>query len=139
MAPQPQAELEVGRDRVHAREPTEGRGRMRRVRGESACEERGLALADADAQRREPVTAAPPAQLVEERHDEPRAAHAERVAERDRAAVHVHALRVEPELADHREALRRERLVQLDEIDLADGDARSRRAACAQRAPARCP
>src|SRR4051794_34231478 len=44
------------------------------------------------------------------------------MAERDRAAVDVHALRVEPELADDHEALRRERLVQLDEIDVRDVD-----------------
>ena len=42
---------------------------------------------------------------------------------RDRAAVHVHLLVVEAELADDREALRRERLVQLDEVEVADGRA----------------
>src|SRR5438552_16475193 len=44
------------------------------------------------------------------------------MAERDRTAVHVHLLRVEAELADHEEALRRERLVQLHEVDLLERD-----------------
>ena len=89
-------------------------------------EQRGLALADADAQRREPVAAAAAAQLVRERDDEPGAAHAERVAERDRAAVDVHALLVEAEVAHDGEALRGEGLVQLDQVDVADLHARAR-------------
>ena len=42
--------------------------------------------------------------------------------ERDRAAVRVHMLGVirQPELARHREALRGERLVQFDHVDVAD-------------------
>src|SRR4051794_7127136 len=39
------------------------------------------------------------------------------MAERDRTAVHVDPLLVEAELADHGETLRRERLVELDEVD----------------------
>ena len=87
-------------------------------------EESRLALADADAEGRQAVTAAAAAELVQERHDEPRAAHPERVAERDRAAVHVHALRIEAELANDDEALRRERLIQLDQVDVAYPDPR---------------
>ena len=63
----------------------------------------------------------------------------ERVAERDRAAVDVDALRVEAELADDGDGLRRERLVELDEVDVADGHARRARAACAPPGPGRCP
>src|SRR6266540_4164990 len=59
---------------------------------------------------------------MEEGDDEPRPAHSEWMAERDRAAVHVHLLLVDPELADDGEALRRKRLVQLDEVDLVDAD-----------------
>ena len=97
-----------------------------RISARRALEERRLALADADAQRREAVAAAAAAQLVRERDDEPGAAHAERMAERDRAAVDVHALLVEPELAHDGEALRGERLVQLDEVELAGRDAGAR-------------
>src|SRR5262249_44904247 len=42
----------------------------------------------------------------------------ERVSQGDRAAVDVHAFRIEAELADYNEALRGERLVQLDEIEV---------------------
>ena len=49
------------------------------------------------------------------------------MAERDRAAVHVHLLVIEPELADDREALRRERLIQLDEIELRHVDPGARK------------
>src|SRR5919204_132087 len=62
--------------------------------------------------------------LPQPREDEPCAAHAERMPEGDRPAVHVHALLVEAELANDDEALRGECLVQLDEVDLTGGDAR---------------
>src|SRR5439155_24456972 len=76
-----------------------------------------------DAQRGQSVAATTTAQLVEECHDETGAAHAERMADRDRTAVHVHELRVEAELADDHEALRGECLVQLDEVDVGHVDA----------------
>src|SRR5262249_22210676 len=87
-----------------------------------ALEQRRLALADTDAQRGQPVPAAAPAQLVEHRHAEARPAHAQRMAQREGAAVQVHPLRVETQLADDGQALRRERLVQLDEVELARVD-----------------
>src|SRR5262245_9480725 len=40
------------------------------------------------------------------------------MAKRDRASVHVHALRVEAELADDLKALRREGFVQFDEVEV---------------------
>src|SRR5437899_1332676 len=86
--------------------------------GLPTLEEGGLALADSDAEGRQPVPAAAAAELVEQRDDQPRAAHPERVAERDGAAVHVHPARVEPELADHDQALRGKGLVQLDEVEV---------------------
>jgi hypothetical protein len=60
---------------------------------------------------------------VKQRDDEPRAAHPERVADRDRTAVDVDALLVDPELAHDRERLRGEGLVELDEVDVVDGHA----------------
>ena len=72
-----------------------------------------------------PYRPAAATELVEQRHDEPRTAHPERVADRDRAAVDVHALLVDPEVAHHRERLRGERLVQLDEVDVLDRDPRA--------------
>src|SRR2546421_6840430 len=89
-----------------------------------ALKEPGLPLADAHAEGRQAVTAVAASELVEERDHETGAAHPERMAERDRAAVHVHLLLVQAELADDDETLRRERLVQLHEIDLVDPEAR---------------
>ena len=70
--------------------------------------------AAAEAQRRQPVAALPPLQLVDERRHDPRAAGADRVAQRDRAAVDVDLLPVEPELAAVGQRLGGERLVDLD-------------------------
>ena len=56
---------------------------------------RGQALAHADAHRGQPVAAAAAAQLVGERAEQPGARAAERVAERDRAAVDVQLVVVE--------------------------------------------
>ena len=64
------------------------------------------------------------AQLVNEADHQPGAAHAERMAEGNGTAVHVDARGVEPELADHRQALRGERLVQLDQVEVGDGHPR---------------
>ena len=48
------------------------------------------------------------------------AGHAERVAERDAAAVHVELLPRDAEVLGRRDDLRRERLVDLDEVDVVD-------------------
>src|SRR5207253_8990495 len=89
-------------------------------------ENRRLALSDSDAKGREPVAPTPPPELVEQRDDEPRTAHPKGMAHRDRAPVYVHAPGVEPELANHLERLGRERLVQLDEVEIGDLELRSR-------------
>ena len=44
------------------------------------------------------------------------------MTEGDRAAVDVHALGIEPKLADHADGLRGEGFVQLEEIDVSDGE-----------------
>ena len=61
-------------------------------------------------------------QLLGRGQREARARHAERMAERDRAAVGVHLRRVvgKAELAEHGEALRGEGLVQFDHVEVAD-------------------
>jgi len=56
-------------------------------------------LADADAEGRDAVFAAAPAQLADQGAGEAGARAAERVAEGDRAAVDVEPLFVDPELA----------------------------------------
>src|SRR5262249_11436668 len=74
------------------------------------------ALAAADACGGDAPGLAALRELEQERVDEPGAGGAQRVAERDRAAVHVHPLAVEPQLLLDREELARERLVDLEEI-----------------------
>src|SRR5712691_7949734 len=96
-----------------------------RATARKTLEQRSLSLPDADTERGQPIAGAAPAQLVQQRYDKPRAAHAEWMAERDRTAVHVQLLLVEPELASDHEALRRERLVELHEIEVADTDTRA--------------
>ena len=71
-----------------------------------------------------PYRALPPLHLVEQRRRQLRAGAAERMAERDRAAVHVQPLRIDRQLLQAREHLRRERFVQLDEIDLIERQSR---------------
>src|SRR5581483_12432168 len=86
-------------------------------------DDRRDAHADADALRRQAVALAAAAQFVRDRRDEPRAGRAERVADGDRAAVDVDAVERDAELLARGQDLRRERLVELDAVDLVGGDA----------------
>ena len=70
------------------------------------------------ADRRAADAAAAPAQLVDERAEDPRAGRADRVAERDRAAVDVDLVLVDAEHPDRVDRDRRERLVDLPEVDV---------------------
>ena len=87
------------------------------------------------------VASATAVQLLGRGQGEARAGHAERMAERDRAAVGVHAGVVigEAELAHHRQALRGEGLVQFDHVDVIDVQDQAVQATFASRAPGRCP
>src|SRR5262249_51044366 len=79
------------------------------------------ALADADAHGGQRPLLLPVLQLQRRRAGDARARHAERVAERDRAAVRVDVLGIvrNPELAQGGERLAGECLVQLDHIEVA--------------------
>ena len=99
----------------------------------------GDALSAADAERGQPVAEAAGAQRVEQRDQDARAGRADRVAERDGAAVHVHALGVQLQLAQDGQALRGERLVQLEQVDAVGRAAPTSRAPCARPARARSP
>src|SRR3954451_1539887 len=83
----------------------------------------GEALADPDAEHGQAVAAAAAAQLVRERAEQAGARAAERVGDRDRAAVDVQLVVVQAELAHRGEHLRGECLVQLDEVEDVHGDA----------------
>ena len=63
----------------------------------------------------------------------------ERVPERDRAAVDVDPGRVEAELVDADERLRRERLVELDEVEVVDVEPGALERLAGRRDRARCP
>ena len=64
---------------------------------------------------------------------------AERVADRDRPAVDVHLRGIEAELVDAHERLRGEGLVELDQVEVLDADARHARAPGATRGSGRAP
>ena len=78
------------------------------------AEDCGLALTAAAAERRRTEAAAAAAQLVEEREHDAGARHADRVTERDGAAVDVHDVVGDAEVAAWRPRHRGERLVDLE-------------------------
>src|SRR3954454_8865108 len=88
----------------------------------SALQDDGEPLADADADRGDRHAAAPALELVRRVADDAAARAAERVADRDRAAVDVDLLGIEvaPQLQAG-EALRGEGLVELDDVDVGPG------------------
>src|SRR5262245_33067226 len=81
-----------------------------------ALEDHRDALAAADAGRRAAELLAAHLEFADQRQQQARAGGAERMAERDRAAVDVALVAVELELLLATEVLRRERLVDLDTI-----------------------
>src|SRR5262249_23251112 len=81
-------------------------------------------LSPADACRRDPVAPPAPTKLEEQREDEPRPRGAERMAQRDRAAVDVHLVAVELQRLLAREVLRGERLVDLEQVDVPEREPR---------------
>src|ERR1700731_475221 len=92
-----------------------------RRRGSAVDFERaGAALAAADAHRHDAPLRLAPAALLQDVACQPRAGHAEGVADRDRAAVDVVLLRVDAELVTRIQALAGERLVEFPQIDIGD-------------------
>ena len=77
--------------------------------------------------------------LAQDRGGQLGARAAQRMAQRDRAAVHVDALRIHAGFADHRQRLHGERLVQLDHVDVVQLQARLRQRLRDRRPPGRCP
>jgi Kef-type K+ transport system membrane component KefB len=84
----------------------------------------GDPLADSDAHGRRPPAAAAPAQLMQQRGDNPCSRAAERVADCDRAAVDVDQVGVELQLVGHGHRLGGKRLVDLDQREIAQLPAR---------------
>src|ERR1700694_2427035 len=73
-------------------------------------EDRRRTLAAADAHRDHAVSRSAPAHLAQQLHGQLRAGRTERMAECDRAAIHVHPLLIHPELTHHGQSLCAERL-----------------------------
>src|SRR5579863_7194755 len=84
------------------------------------------ALANADAHRRKRALAAALFQAMHCRQREPRTGHAERMTKRDGAAVRIDVLSVigDPKLPQARQSLRSEGLIELDEIEVSDPEAK---------------
>src|SRR5262245_16876212 len=106
--------------------------------GSLSLEDGRDALSEADAHRGEPEAALAASELMEEGGRQARAAAAERVPECHRAAVHVHLLLGDLELARTGEGLAGERLVDLHQVHLIDAQPRplERLLAGRHRAPA---
>src|SRR6185437_2569574 len=82
-------------------------------------EDRGDALAAADAHGFQAVLAVAAVQLAQQVGEDPSAGGADRVPEADARSVDVQAVALVPAPAlEHRQHLRRERLVELDEVDV---------------------
>src|SRR5687767_4666410 len=76
------------------------------------------ALTAADAGGGQAALQATAAELQREREQQPGAGHAERMSERDGAAVDVDPVAVQAELLLDRQVLRRKRLVDFNEVDI---------------------
>ena len=92
-------------------------------------------LADPDTHRRDAERGSAPAHLMRQRHHQPRARASQRMPKCDRAAVHVEPLFVDLEIGVAREHLRAERLVDFEQVDVADFQSRRAPALCASREP----
>src|SRR5690348_12636213 len=89
-------------------------------------EDGGHALAASDAHRLEQVAAVPAAKLAQAGGEHPGAGGADGMPERDAGSVDVELVRFVPAPAgQHGEDLDRESLVELDEVDVAESQARS--------------
>src|SRR5688500_19939058 len=108
---------------TRSRNATSCGSRLKSMSALQILEDRSRALSAADAHRDQTVARAAAAHLAEELHGELRAGRAERMAERDRPAVHVHLRLVETELAHDRKRLSGECLVELDQVDVGEREA----------------
>src|SRR5687768_8051977 len=88
-----------------------------------ALEDRGGAHAAADAHGHESVPDIAAPHLVEQCRRQLGAGTTQRVAEGDRATVDIQPLRIDRQLAQAREDLHGERLIELDQVDLIEGQA----------------
>ena len=82
------------------------------------CQRDGIAAAEA--QRRNASLRIAPSHFVKQRHENARAARADRMAQSDRAAIDVDFFRIQFELLHDGDRLDGKCLVQFDEIDIGE-------------------
>src|SRR4051794_38444383 len=87
-----------------------------------ALDDHGHALATAAAHRLQAELLVVELEAVDQRAGDAGAGHAEGVAHGDGAAVHVQLVLVDAEVAGGRDDLRGERLVDLEQVDVADAE-----------------
>ena len=80
----------------------------------------GDTISATETQRGNPSSQAALLQGVEEGRENPRAAGADRMSQCDRASVDVHAVGIDPQLAEDGDQLNGERLVDFEEIDITE-------------------
>ena len=119
----PRARLDEVGDRRPAARGAAASGRSSAGSGLRDTDDQGVALAAAAAQRSRTDAAAATLQLEREVQDDAGAGHADRVAERDGAAVDVDLVVGEAELAGRGDADGGEGLVELDQVEVGGRDA----------------
>ncbi len=72
---------------------------------------------------------------MQQRDHQPRPRRAQRMPQRDRAAIHVHLLAIQSQFFFYRQILRRERLVRFNQVDILELQSRPSSAPLATRAP----
>src|SRR5438128_2975678 len=87
-----------------------------------ALKDGGDAHATANAQRRQPVACVSPGELVQQLHGEHRAARADRMPERDRAAHRVQLVLGDAQLAADRHGNRGKRFVDFEHVDVVEAE-----------------
>ena len=112
-----------GRGRRRTAAPWVGLLRAGSRSGAGHADDEGVALAAAAAQRGRADAAAATLELERQVQGDPGAGHADRVAERDRAAVDVDLVGVDAQLPGRGQADRGERLVDLDQVEVGGRDA----------------
>src|SRR5208282_212975 len=83
-----------------------------------AFDDDGNPLPAPDTRGRQPVLAFAATKLVHQRDNQACTGCAQRMAERDRAAIHVYFIAIKPKFLLHSEILRRESLVHLHQVDV---------------------
>src|SRR5260370_10457924 len=103
---------------TRSRSSMRSRGSSKSMSALEILENRGRALPAANAHRDHAVSRFASPHLADELHGQLRAGCAERMAESDRAAVHVDAIRVHAQLPHHGQRLRAQCFLHFDEVDL---------------------